>query len=397
MNERKNILICGNFVAPDGNAAGRRVYGIGLILKALGYKVYFLGISHHTCIDVVNTKETNEGFVFYGYRQNKSLWDWVNIKKYVRDTKKVINDIGIDKIGCIIFYGCTTLSIGMHILNVFARKAGIKTVFDCVDWIEKTGSNNPIKDFIKYIDVNLSKRFFATKMNGVMTISNYLRNYYINKKCNTVLIPPVGKTYAHVEEKKESIIKIVYAGNIFVKGHKIDKNSMKDRVDKTIYIMHELDKKGVNFVLELYGFEKSEYLYNFPQDKEILDELNDKLHFYGYKDNKTVIEEIKKADFTILNREVTKVTSAGFSSKVAESLCVGTPVITTPTSDIEYYIKNEKNGLIISFDITEASEQLCEAFKNKPMILNMLEYCEKNNVFDYRKYEKDMEIFLNQI
>ena len=41
----KIALYIGNFCFPDCNAAGKRVYANGKILKELGYKVVFVGVN----------------------------------------------------------------------------------------------------------------------------------------------------------------------------------------------------------------------------------------------------------------------------------------------------------------------------------------------------------------
>ncbi len=391
MNNGNNILICGNFAAPDGNAAGKRVYGIGLILRSLGYTVHFLGTNGS------DESQERDDFKFHTYCKSKSMKDWLNVGKYVKAVRKVIDEIGIDNLEYVFFYGSNALSLSVYIINKSLRKKKIKTVFDCVDWIEKTGSGSVIKDGVKYIDVNLAKRFFAKKMSGVMVISKYLYDYYKSGHCESVIIPPVGEYKPNINKKQNEKVTIVYAGNVFVKGKKTDADSLKDRIDKTIHIMYGLKSKNVDFVLKIYGMTEEEYLFNIPEDSKIIRELGSNLQFFGCVDNKKVVDEIAMADFTILNRDITKVTTAGFPSKVAESLCIGTPVITNSTGDMETYITDYKNGLILSFDIDKAVEQLTDLFEEPEKIKEMSKYCCMECAFDYSRYKNDMKNFLDKI
>ena len=58
------------------------------------------------------------------------------------------------KIKYIIFYGSPVIALWLKKANSYAQSLGIKTIFDCVDWIEYTDTNNHIINIIKYIDTN---------------------------------------------------------------------------------------------------------------------------------------------------------------------------------------------------------------------------------------------------
>ena len=45
MNNSNIVYYIGNFGKPDGNAAGKRVYGNALVFEKLGYKVVLVGKS----------------------------------------------------------------------------------------------------------------------------------------------------------------------------------------------------------------------------------------------------------------------------------------------------------------------------------------------------------------
>ena len=61
-------------------------------------------------------------------------------------------------------------------------------------------------------------------------------------------------------------------------------------------------------------------------------------------------DELNKSDFSILLREVTRGTTAGFPTKVVESMSCGTPMITTRTSDLSNYIETGKNGFFVEIE-----------------------------------------------
>ena len=80
--------------------------------------------------------------------------------------------------------------------------------------------------------------------------------------------------------------------------------------------------------------------------------------FHGKVSNLEARNKISKADFSILFRNVNKMTSAGFPTKVSESISCGTPVITNSTSDLEHYIINGKNGFLVNLNSKPLTNEL---------------------------------------
>jgi hypothetical protein len=61
-----------------------------------------------------------------------------------------------------------------------------------------------------------------------------------------------------------------------------------------------------------------------------------------------VLEELSKADFTVLMRsEEQRYAKAGFPTKFVESLATATPVIANSTSDLGMYLKDGENGYVV--------------------------------------------------
>ena len=124
----------------------------------------------------------------------------------------------------------------------------------------------------------------------MIVISSYLEEYYANHKKKTALVPPVGDfkpTKYTLEER--NYFRLVYAGIPFPTVAGIEKGKMKDRLDIIINIAVELNKKGTDTVLDIYGISKENYLISVPEHGGLLEDFADKIHFNGIKNN----EEIK--------------------------------------------------------------------------------------------------------
>ena len=74
MTDRHKAVICGNFIFPDGNAAGKRVLGLGYIFRDLGYEVVYLGMGPEVIEKQHKTNEKkydSQNFLSYFYPVKK--------------------------------------------------------------------------------------------------------------------------------------------------------------------------------------------------------------------------------------------------------------------------------------------------------------------------------------
>ncbi|WP_404322739.1 glycosyltransferase [Cytobacillus firmus] len=402
---KKTILYIGNFSFPLGNAAGKRVYANGKLLKDLGYDVIFIGLTKESSLlqPLEKTKKEYDGFTYYEYPYPQKTLDWVNYKKiYTSLIKFLVNEKIIDELFSVIYYGSPTLSLFNRKLISYCKKQDIKVLSDCVDWLT-TKTNNPLFDMVKWIDTTYQKAYVNKKVDGVISISNYLSNYYKGYGCKTVIIPPLSPVEYIVSKKLNNaeFKKIIsYAGIPFRKGKEVtDCNTLKDRIDKIIILLYKAKKEGFNFIFNIYGFTKDEYLQTIPTQKKYIDYLDNNIIFHGIKTNEEVIESIQNSDFTILIRDINRDTTAGFPTKVSESISCGTPVITTQTSDLKDYIIEGKNGFFINqtdeYIMFEDLKRILSIDKKEINI--MKQYCLESKKFYYKSFANEMEEFLKTI
>lgn len=146
----------------------------------------------------------------------------------------------------------------------------------------------------------------------------------------------------------------------------------------------ELNKKGTDTVLDIYGISKENYLISVPEHGGLLEDFTDKIHFNGTKNNEEIKKEIITAEATVLIRDETVITKAGFPTKVAESLCLGTPVRTNDIGDNCHYVKDTYNGLIVETEPDKAAIRIINTFINEKASLKT--NCLYDCPFDYKKY-----------
>lgn len=394
----KKIIYIGNFSFPLGNAAGKRVYGNGKLFKELGYEVIFIGVdrNNESNCELEYTEKEYDGFKYYNFPYPKNRSSWIKYNRLYKvlveflDKKLYIKDIDM-----IIYYGSPSLSLFINKLIRFSRNNNISIFSDCVDWLT-VKTKNPMFNLIKWADNTYQKAYLNKRVDGVIAISEFLGTYYKRAGIKTVIVPPLSSVKYDLVDVNNSRKRIVYAGLPFRKGEVIgDLSTLKDRIDKTILYFYKAKRNGADFVFNIYGFTKEEYLNSIPSQKEYIEYLGDSIEFHGMTVNDEVTEEITKTDFTILIRDVNRDTTAGFPTKISESISCGTPVITTKTSDLNKFIIHGENGYFLDFDEKKASREIYEIMNlDKKIIAKMKANCHNDNPFFYQRYIETMKIFL---
>lgn len=389
---RKLIIYTGVFAEPENNAAGKRVYGISLILESLGFDVLIVGKTQNP--NYSGRKEYTDHISFESYPE----YGRVKYKEYVAHLKKVIEEQK-EKPVCIIRYGAPGLSIFDNEVLKLAHGMGIKVIADVADWLSSDGGNI-VFNVIKTLDTYLEKAVYNNKSDGVIAISSYLGSYYKKKVKNVVIIPPIAPEYK-TNTAVNDVIQIMYAGVPFRMGLKVkDVHKIKDRLDVVISTLVEVYKRGFqNFKFKIYGITKEQYLVAFPEQEMILSEIGNAIEFFGRKSMAEIQYELTQSDFSILLREVTRGTTAGFPTKVVESMSCGTPMITTRTSDLSSYIEDGKNGFLVSIDDKEKLvKKLSEIINSKNEEIKILkDNCYKNQQFNPAAFKEQMMEFITAI
>ena len=118
------------------------------------------------------------------------------------------------------------------------------------------------------------------------------------------------------------------------------------------------------------------------------------LNIFGRIPQEQVEEKLRNADFSIFSRPIRQSSNAGFPTKLAESMSVGTPVITNNTGDISLYLHNGNNGFIANGN---SKESLLEIFykitnMNSDDLMEMRKQARNTaeSSFSYEKYKNGL-------
>ena len=390
MKDSKIVYYVGNFDKPEINAAGKRVYGNARIFEKLGYKVILLGKSKDKKCNISPIKY-GKSIYFYSF----PCCSVIRVFTYFKYLSDIIMKEGEPYV--IVRYNSPGLAIFDYMLLRFGKKNKYPIVADVADWLPSNG-NNWLFDIIKTTDTFLEKAVFNRKSDGLITISTYLASYYKTYGCrHVIVIPPIAEKYkGNLSIPSAETINIVYAGIPFRLGKKNKSpDKVKDRLDLAVIALAGI-KESV--VFNIYGLTQKDYLTAYPAHESIIKKNNNCIIFHGKKSMETVQNAVNHADLTILLRNKNRATSAGFPTKVVESLTCGTPVITTNTSDLGKYIIHRKNGFIVTInDLQGLQIQLDKAIRYyRHHRKEMRENCIADNHFIPDRYTEPLRDFLEK-
>jgi glycosyltransferase involved in cell wall biosynthesis len=390
------ILYFGNFKFPYGNAAGSRVLGNGYSLRSLGNKVIFVGF------DQINSIYPNQPRVYDGFEYHSlvtpNLINRILFYRYLNEIKIIIKS---ENINIIILYGNPVISLIQFYLIYFCKKNKIKLVIDIADW-HSSNSGPYLGRFIKYLDISFRMKYLNKKSDGIITVSSHLRNYYKSKSLPVIVVPPLVNLNKFKDLKFDldsKITTLIYVGQPFpnINGRSVSESAYKDRLDIVIDSLYELKNK--NFIFNIYGISKIEYLKVIKKHQDVLDVLWDRVLFHGIVENSKVLSYIANSDFSILYRESNRLSNSGFPTKFVECISCGTPMITTFTSDLEQYITINRLGFGVDpksrNDFTDLLENSLSLSRDE--IVKMKKYCYSSHAFSFENFIVDFEKFLKLI
>lgn len=378
----KSILYIGGFELPNKNAAAQRVVANAKILRELNYEVKLVGLTHD--------KSGLKPFKFEDF-------DCVNLPypQTIREWWKMLTSIDqylpfySENTSLVIAYNHP--AVALKKLLYYNRKKGVNTISDCTEWYEPQGGM--VFKAIKGWDINHRMYKIHPMLDGIITISRYLDDFYKNRGVKTVLLPPlVDKSeskWNHAEEKDEDAITLLFAGSVG-KGN-------KDRVDFVIEALEEVSKKVNNMLsLDVVGITEEQFRGVYEGWSERI--IPSFVHFYGRQSHEEVINKLKQSDFQIFVRENNLANTAGFPTKFVETISAGVLVLTNASSNLKDYMQEGVN----SYELDTSNKCALVESLMRPLSLSKKEISLKkkvntSNLFDYRNFIENMRVFLNSI
>ncbi|MBD5190641.1 MAG: glycosyltransferase family 4 protein [Bacteroidales bacterium] len=325
------FIYTGAFRFPNFDAASQRVLNNARILRELGHEVVF--IAYGGIID--SEAQSSDGYGTYDgfkYLVTDELLSTKNIfQRFLQQVNrgKIANNV--------INRDYSDWNV-IEYNSYFTR--GWSDITEWYDTSDFAGGYLSYGFWRSEYNLKIKQKLVPKKI----LISSFLDQYY--RDSDNIIIPPL----INIDDCKWSMelsrIPMTISSH---KGRRIifaGTPAKKDLLSNVISALCHLVVNGDRSVqLIILGVDPNN-MYKYCS-REQLNLLKDNIVIVGRVPQDSVPAYYKLADFSLIIREPTKKNMAGFPTKMAESMAAGCPVLMTPTSDLERYVQNGVQGILI--------------------------------------------------
>lgn len=351
------VIYVGPFDFPSRNAAAQLVDATAGALASEGHSVVIVG------------RSTDEG----GIGSEFVLSDGVTVRLAARASRPaslgevwrtirtVAEIVQSDDASTIIVYNAPSLTLLLTMLLGRVRRTPV--LAHCTEWYAAPPLRPQLlRSLAKRADISLRMRVLHRLVAGLIVSSDYLKQYYRDRE--TLVLPTLTPQIAHRSAVRvpNGPPRLVYAGIPFERGKScVPPERMKDRLDLAVEWLAALKEDGINFCFDVFGISGAEYLAAVPRHAKLLERAGPSIVFHGHVPHGRVAAAVRDADFTLLVRDPSRTTMAGFPTKVTESVIAGTPPIASSVGDTAKYIEHEVTGFLLPIDREESARVLRRA------------------------------------
>ncbi len=388
----KRVLYIGGFELPDKNAAAQRVIANAKILQNICDEVVLAGVSKDSNqSSFLSNQYAYEGITCYDVKYPLGYKAWLHYITTIDYIKKLVEKHRITHIIAYNYPG-----FALYKLQGFYKNKNIKLLADCTEWYEATGGN-PIRKFVKKLDVSLRMNTVQPKLDGLMVISDFLEEHYKAKGVKNIInIPPLvdlsmEKWSVTPLARGQEGIQLVYAGS--------PGGGQKDRLDTIINALHHLlVKENQKIEFSVIGITKEQYQNSFSVSDEMMQKVDKFVSFKGRLSHIECLQRIKSSDYQVFVRDENLTTKAGFPTKYVEAISCGTPVLTNSSSSIVNFYEEGKTGFLLDNSSLESLIKSFEKVFSRDVsdIESMKEYCKNAKIFNISKFESQFVQFLDK-
>lgn len=276
-----------------------------------------------------------------------------------------------------------------------AKKMRVPLLLDVVEWYDPShlpgGKYGPVSLAFEY-----SMRYLATKADGALVISRYLESYFNAKHIPTLRVPPLFSSMDCRPKQFRELdgwLHLCYAGT----------PGKKDKLEVILHAVTSLSIINKGIELHLVGVDNKELVTLMDDYGLKIPSVDAKIKIttHGRVDNLIAKSIVASCDFTVLLRDQARYSLAGFPSKVAESLILGTPVISNLSSNLDEVFVNGKNSILLEYpnttSLVDAINEAINIDSNDLSIMKVSSRVVGVRLFDLKNYAKSLNDFIKQL
>ena len=385
----KQALILVSSYFPRGIAISSRMLNFCRLIRDAGYSVHVI-TGHAADQEVVPLKVYSIEDITYqviSSSSGSSKESFLGNPRFIKECERYLEANNVE-------FVFMTASSEMFIrLQRVIRAHHVRHYIEQCEWMDVSTYK------LRYADIRYHKAEMLCKLgyfhpDGIVSISRLLNDHYKALGVNSIRIPTildVKNTSCLSQFKRSDKIHIVFAGSL---------GGSKEWMKPIIEALASSEKYRKIVIFDVYGPSREQIVTNIGGSQKLLDKAGESVVIHGRIPQEEIPEVYAHSDYLIFVRPQRRSSDAGFPTKFAESMAVGTPVITNNTGDVGLYLRDGENGYLLTNNTTEA---VCECFE-KMINLDADQYMQMRNMarktaeesFDYRVYIDQVSSFFGK-
>lgn len=383
-------LILINSYFPTGVAMSSRMFNFSRLLRDAGWKVHVI-TGHHVNPDIQVGKIYDiEGITYQvaNSKKQSSISTFFGDRSYIDAIKDYLNYNNVD---CV-FANSACEAYGA--INKLCKKKSCSLFVEQCEWYDLSVYTFGKLD-IRYLKTKKLRDNGFTGAKGVISISRLLDDYYRSIGKKSIRIPTIldvkNTKYKKDSDELQGKKHIVFAGNL---------GGTKELMEPIFKALLSREQYRNAIILDIYGPSKKEIIENIGGNISLLTLLDNTVILHGRVPQEKVSEVLYQSDYLIFVRPSRRSSDAGFPTKFAESMAVGTPVITNNTGDIGLYLRDSINGFMLQDSswesVARCFDRILEIDKDSYVQLRDAARKTAERYFDYRVYMESVSAFFSK-
>ncbi len=390
---RDVVVYVGGFRLPDGSASALRALGNAAVLRLAGYSVVIAGKFEE--IPAQQPTLVN-GFVCHDIRQPWADAPRIDYTLSATNIEGLMGRIGPERIAAVFAYNYP--GFGLRRLLATCRRMCVPLVNESTEWYGWEGLR-PLTNLRRILESRWRNNSLVKATGNFICATNWSRSRHPGVNC--LVLPfamdpawacwqvPSNHTWCRTTD---DTVKLVYSGSPGLGMH-------KDRLPLLVEALHRVDPAGKRVQLAVVGLTQDNYLAQVSRHADVLVQQCAGIRFLGRMPHHDAVGVLKSADFSVFVREINRVSEVGFPTKYAEAATCGIPVLTNRSSDIDQYLVDGDNGILLpDCSLTSIERGLRRAMTMpRDELERMKAQVSAKNPFDIHAWAPRMRVFMDNL
>lgn len=389
------LILVGGYGLPDRTASATRAIGLAKLFRSIGMNVIVMGkiTPEEPAIDGPTEIEV-EGIRCVDVRRPFPGRSYARYDLSGETVMALVDSLPAGSVRAVSAYNYAGQATWSILRGCKAR--GIPAILDCTEWYGWEGKKI-LRNIQRMAWTEFRLRVLTRKAGNVICASRWFADTLPG--LNRTLLPFVIDASDDKWAPDPPRIALPDGGRRFLYSGSPGMGMGKDRLPVAIEGFGALEAAGIPFEFRIVGMTRDQYLADRPDHTDLVTRLGDSLKFLGRIPHADSLLELRATDYALFFRRDDRIANTGFATKYVEAASLGIPVVTNPTSDIDQYLTDGRNGFLAPDLSAEAITTVLRraATLGDAELMAMKTACAASNPFDIPHWQAPARIFLEAL